>query len=223
MLADVEVGDDYQLWAQAGSPFSDYVEQPVAVPREGLALPIVLEPAQTASLSGRMTDALGNSIPWLGLWLRGGDSAAAFGMINGDAEGFFQVEELQAGELRLQTYTSPYLTVSGIRLGAGEAGYIELTLDSGNLVLDGQVTDVRGAPIPGAEVSLSWSLQEGPLSSRSSRQATSGADGGFRCSGLGPGIHALSVQAPGFEGRWLEHDPLNDGAHVLVELIEKTL
>ena len=144
-------------------------------------------------------------------------------MVNSDTDGYFQVEDLQEGELSMQTLIPPYLTVSGIGVTVGVSESVELTLDWGDLVIRGQITDERGDPVPGAEISVSWSLQDGPLYSRSSRQTTSAGDGGFLFSGLGPGIHALSVDAPGFEGAWLEHDPLTDGRDILVELAGETL
>ena len=223
VLPDVEVAEGYQFWVQAGERFIDHLQEPVEIPREGLDLAVVLESAGTASLSGRMVDALGNPIPWLGLWLRSSDSAATLGMVSGDGNGYFQLEDLQAGELSLQTHISPYLRVTGIRLAAGENESVELTLDWGDLVIQGQVTDEQGHPVPGAEISVSWSLQDGQLHSRSSRRTTSAADGTSTVSGLGPGIHALSVDAPGFEAAWMEHDALTDSRELLVELASEDL
>jgi hypothetical protein len=166
-----------------------------------------------------MVDALGNPIPWFGLWLRSSGSAAALGRLDSDRNGYFQIDGLPEGELRLQTLIEPFLTVTGFRLSPGENELGELTLDWGDLAIAGQITDEGGDPVPGAEISVSWSLRYDSLYSRSSRRTTSAGDGSFLVSGLGPGVHALSVAAAGFEGAWLEHDPLTDGRDLLVELV----
>ena len=220
LLPPVAVGKDYQLRVHAGDVFRDYVEQPLNVPSQGLKLPVILESVGMVNLSGRMVDTLGNPIPWLGLWLRNGDSATALGMINGDQDGYFYVEDVREGELSVQTHITPYLAVNGIKVSAGLGDSVELTLDWGDLEIQGKVTDEWGDPVPLADISVSWSLQDGPLHSRSSRRTTSGNDGGFLFSGLGPGVHALSIQAHGFQGAWAEHDPLTEGQNVLVELME---
>ena len=80
------------------------------------------------------------------------------------------------------------------------------------------VRDPDGLPIPGAAVTLSWRYSLGALVSRSSRRTDTGANGEFRFSDLGPGVHALSVAARGFEAAWLTHDPEIDGSPVSVAL-----
>ncbi len=217
-LPDVTVGDDYQLWVHAGEDFSDFVEQPLNIPTEGLELTVMLDSLETTSLSGRMVDTRGTPIPWLGLWLRSSNTAATLGMIISDQDGHFHIEDLPAGELSVQTRTPPYLSVNGINLTAAEGDSVELILDWGDLEIQGKIIDELEQPIPGAEISTSWSLQDGPQHSRSSRRTTSGSDGSFKFSGLGPGVQAISIQASGYQGAWAEHDPLTDERHLVIAL-----
>lgn len=217
-LPTVSVGDDYQLWVHAGEEFSDYVEQPLNIPTEGLDLTVMLDSLETASLSGRMVDARGAPIPWLGLWLRSSDTAATLGMIIGDQDGRFHIEDLPKGELSAQTRTPPYLSVNGINLTAAEADSVELILDWGNLEIQGKIIDELGQPIPEAEISASWSFQDGLQRSKSSRRTTSGIDGGFKFTGLGPGVHAIGIQATGYQSAWTELDPQTDERHLLIAL-----
>lgn len=217
-LPAVIVGDDYQLWVHAGEEFNDYVEQPLNIPAEGLDLTVELQSVKMTSLSGRMVDASGIPIPWFGLWLRSSDTAATLGKIVGDRDGYFHIENLPAGNLSVQTQIPPYLSVNGINLTSAGDDPVELILDWGDLKIQGKVSDELGNPIYGAEISASWSLQDGSLHSRSSRRTTSNNNGDFEFSGLGPGIHALSIQASGYKGAWAEIDPLTDRRHILIAL-----
>jgi len=217
-ISEVAVDDDYQLWINGGSAFKEHLEQPVVVSAAGLTLSVTLESVDGASLSGRMVDMSGRAIPWVGLWMRSGDSAASIGMINGDGAGAFHVDQLPAGSLMMQTQIPPYLSVSGISLAADRDTSVDLILDLGAYEISGQVTDHLDRPVPGAEIAAAWSHQSGELVSRSSRRTTSSVDGSFRFSGLGPGIHTLSIQAQGYRGALVQQDPAGEEMNISVAL-----
>jgi hypothetical protein len=62
-----------------------------------------------------------------------------------------------------------------------------------------------GLPVPGAEVTLSWSQTAQGVASRAHRHGTADATGTFRFTQLGPDRHTLNVSAPGYARTLLDH------------------
>ena len=78
-------------------------------------------------------------------------------------------------------------------------------MDWGLQILTGQVVTAGGIPLPGAEISLSWSQTKDGLTSRAIRHSTADATGTFRFTQLGPGRHTLNVSATGHTRTLVEH------------------
>jgi len=194
----VKVGPGYGLNVLPNSPLRDYTRARLRVTEEGLELEIALETVETGRLTGRMVDVEENPLPQLRLWLASTTGTRSALPLASDARGEFVVDEAPAGALAFDTRSSPRLSVSGLRLPAGQERDVVLVLDWGEHVLEGQVLDDRGRPVAGAQATLAWSHQRGSLSSRSRRQAVTDGSGAFRFVQLGPGRHALEVHASGF-------------------------
>jgi len=55
------------------------------------------------------------------------------------------------------------------------------------------VTDVRGQPVAGANVVMTWRQSTGGLSSSSYRQTSTDATGGYQFTELAAGEHSLAI------------------------------
>jgi hypothetical protein len=214
-LYNVEIAPDYRLWVRTKDSYKDYIEAAIVVNPEGVHLSVILEPLDIGSLTGQMVDLFGNPLPQFSLWLRS-SYIQQYMLVTSDQNGYFFVKELPAGEVSLGTRSSPYFTINGIRLSPGENKNVQLILDTGSYETRGQVIDSFGNPVPGAKVSLLWFHQGGDIRSRSSRETASDGNGYFLFTQLGPGIHSVTVTAPGY--RNVRGDV--DSDEVLIQLQE---
>jgi protocatechuate 3,4-dioxygenase beta subunit len=220
-LSGVEIGWTYRLWARPREGYRRYTREGLTVSRGGLDLAIVLEPLGSVRLSGQMVDPEGRPVPRFSLWLRSAFAGAEReSLVSGDLEGYFSVEDLPEGDVSFQTRSAPFLAVSGIRLSGPATENVRLKLDVGDRVVDGHVVDSRGLPLAGSRVSLSWSDSDGGVQSRSTRTTATDARGYFLFTQIGPGVHSLAVDAPGFRSARTQHDSSADGAEILVRLEE---
>jgi hypothetical protein len=205
-FGEVQVADDYRLWIHSRQGYRDYSRSGVQVPAEGLDIEIQLERLETAGLRGTMVDPGGRPIPRFTLWIRSlnaiGNSIAA----TSDAAGSFEVDGVPEGDLQLETRSLPRFTVRGIRAVPGSTGEATIVLDWGAESLSGVVEDDAGAPLPGANVTLDWSLARDGVTSTSWRSAVTDAAGRFSFSELAPGDHKVTVNAAGFVPAHATHD-----------------
>ena len=198
-LPDVVIGH-YEITVVPQGSYQDYTESGLKVASSGLELSITLKPLQSGRLRGQMVDVQGRPVPNFNLWLT---SLSAQGRgarpLNGDSEGYFEVEPLPTGELRLATHSAPRIRLTGVSVSADDDTPIRLTLDVGDHVLEGGVDDHFSNPVPGAQLSLAWSHTDNGVTSHALRNTTSDASGYFRFSQLGPGVHTVNVSAAGFQ------------------------
>jgi protocatechuate 3,4-dioxygenase beta subunit len=117
--------------------------------------------------------------------------------VTSQGDGKFLVKALDAGtfDVTLQPLDFADVNREGVKLKSGE------TTDLGTIrvkeakSLSGRITDGSGQPVAGASISGLW--MDGDA--RFSREATSGADGRYRLSGLGDSpLRNLSVRATGY-------------------------
>ena len=91
------------------------------------------------------------------------------------------------------------LSVQGAKLEPDAEQVVELVLDWGTHRLVGQVVNGQGASVPASRVWVSMNYRSGGLESRSTRMTTADVNGLFAFTNLGPGLHRIWVDAPGFE------------------------
>ena len=188
----------YEIAVVAKAGYRDYTDHDVTVGRDGLELRVALEALGYTTVRGRMVDLHGVPVAGLTLWLTS-LSARAGGArpVTGDALGWFEVEGFPAGELEFATRSDPRLRITGAAVNGPDDPPLELVLDVGDLAFAGQVVNADSEPVPGARVSLIWSDQRAGISAQALRHMTTDTAGNFRFSGLGPGGHTLTVDAPG--------------------------
>ncbi len=205
-IPDVKIDTDYRLSVLPRSDYRDYREEPLEVTRSGVWLDIVLEPLASGRLTGRMIDLEGNPIPHFRLWLVNAEAQHSSLPVSSDDSGYFHVEEAPEGQLAFDTRSNPVLRVSGIDLPAGGEREVLLPLDWGDHEVFGSVLDDTGFPVPGADVYLYWSHQDGEIQSTSRRETVTDESGLFRFSQLGLGVHRLDVRASAFHAMREEID-----------------
>ena len=88
--------------------------------------------AQTASLTGRLTDPAGATVPAANLTLTNTGTSTAFRSIT-NADGYFLIPALPPGEYRLQVEKSGFKSVkqSGIKLDVGQTARLDYTMQVG--------------------------------------------------------------------------------------------
>ena len=195
---EVKLGPEYRLSVFPKQGYRDYQRGPFEVGSSERPLKIVLEPLDTARLSGRMLNPEGRPIPDFRLWLRSTHAQARNLPVSGDEDGRFVVEDAPEGTLMITTRSVPHLEVMGVTLRPGQQKEVELVLDWGEDEFEGTVVNERGDPVAGAKLSLTWTKVNGSLESRSLRRGISDDRGWFRFTQLGPGIHHIEVNAANY-------------------------
>lgn len=199
VLPEVRPGSDYELLIQPEADYQDYIERKILVPSTGLKLDLVLDPLAAGRLVGRLVDPEGNAIPDMRITVRSDRLVRSPLQASSDASGRFVLDGVPAGRLTFSADAGPKLMVRGVRLDPGEEREVVLVLDWGANSIAGRVVDDHGDPVPGAQVALSWMIQDGPVRSSSNRTATTGSDGSFRFEKLGSGPHRIEATAPGHD------------------------
>jgi protocatechuate 3,4-dioxygenase beta subunit len=170
------------------------------------AEPVVLRLAPASRALGQVIDEDGR--PVAGARVRalierrtaGFSLMAAGGEAQSDSEGFFELEGLEPGMLRLETWATGFLPASReieIPSGADLEG-VEIELTRGAVVA-GLVTGADGAPVIGAQVTVLTEGQPGRGGGGvRSLPATTDGDGRYRLDGVEPGERSLSASASGY-------------------------
>lgn len=214
----VQTGEAWRLGVNPGSRYQKFVSETFAIAPGNAAFSVELEASGTGSLSGHLINPEGRSLGGFTLWLRSEDSASQKPIpVSSDARGNFEVQDVPAGRLRLETTSQPRLQAGGIELGPGEARYLEVPMDWGESWLFGQVVDPAGNPVPGARVTLQWQQQHYDVTSFSHRQAGTDLGGHFTFSNLAAKNYQVTVQAPGFQTVRRSLSPSLDDVRVTVE------
>ena len=181
----VATSPDYQMRVYPRGPYRAYTNAALDLRADTSGVEVVLETLALGRLFGRMLDVTGAPVAGFSLRLISADAPARWRQVNGDAEGYFQVNEVPEGELVLQTASTPKLRIAGVRVDA-EAD-VDLVLDWGKATLDGRVVDANGKAVVGAPVDLIWQHERGRMTSRSVRTTVTDGTGAFLFSRLGPG------------------------------------
>jgi 5-hydroxyisourate hydrolase-like protein (transthyretin family) len=205
-LANVEAGADYRLWARPQSGFKDGVLENVLVDA-GVQLEIQVKPIGLATLRGRMVALDGAPVPGFSMFLTAASGAGPRSLtVTSDAQGRFVVADLPEGRVALQTRAAPAISVSGIEVSAANPeNDVTVVVDVGAHRFEGRLLTSDGEPAAGVTVSLESSASAGGVTSRSSRQTMTDADGNFAFTQLGGGVHVVSAALAGAGSVRLEH------------------
>ncbi|HEY5651804.1 MAG TPA: carboxypeptidase-like regulatory domain-containing protein, partial [Acidimicrobiia bacterium] len=204
LIPEVVADTAYRLSIRPRAPYRDHLER-VRVGVEGLDLNVVLEPLGYGTVSGQMMDVLGDPVPHFSLWLQSTDESAQQLLVTGDAFGRYAVDGVPSGPLRFATLANPRFTISGPALSPWRTEEtIDLILDQGGREVRGRIVDGEGIPVAASQVALYWAYHRAGLQSRSVRHAAVAADGSFRFNQLGPGVHTLTIHAPGFQSAQID-------------------
>lgn len=205
LFTEVESGVGYALWLVPNGPFRQFRQEGIKIPAKGLDnLEVVLDPVGFGRITGRVLDASGNPVPGFPLLVRSESARSTDLQVSSGPDGYFAVDNVADGYVRLETGSFPKFITSGIQLPPGGDIEVNTVLDIGNREIAGVVTDTRGKPVPGADLILSWLSRQTPFLHESLRMTVSAADGGFVFSGLGPEPHTVIARAPGFESVKME-------------------
>jgi hypothetical protein len=218
-MDNVEMGDDYRLRVRPKADFQDYLDEGFRVGREGLFVPVVLEPLEDSSLRGRMVDAFHDPISRFTLWMWNSGAGANRNLaVTSDSGGHFLVEDIPAGEVVFGSRGHPQFTVGGIQLEPKKTTTANLVLDWGYGEMAGHlVNSDSGEPVAGAEVTLFWADEGQGVTSRSRRQTVADGSGYFIFTELGPGLHTITVNARGYYSIRRDAVP---GEGIVIELQE---
>jgi len=216
LFTGVESGGGYALWLLPRGPFQRFRQENVKVPAAGLGnLEVFLDPVGTGRVSGRVLDTQGNPVSGFRLWVRSENALNADRQVTSGYDGYYAVDEIPEGRVRLETSSFPRFITSGIALPPGGDILVDPILDIGTGQISGRVVDTENRPVPGADLTLSWVNRQPPLLHESLRKTVSDADGAFLFNQLGSPAHKLRVRAPGFGAAEVTHAA---GNNVLIRL-----
>lgn len=213
----VEAPADYRLIV-SGAPDHEDIDRRIEVTVEHTYFDIEVEPFEFGEMSGQLVNLDGVPIPDFNLVLRNTASATPNAIVTSDADGRFRIPQAPAGDLVVASQSTPAFLVQGLHLEPGDEQHVAIVLDWGPHELRGVVVDRRGNPVPASRIVLSWTHEADGIRTRATRRTSSDANGHFTFSRLGPGAHALRVDAPGFEPVALNHDSSREGYELTVRL-----
>lgn len=218
LFPELEVAEDYRLWVYPKGNFKDFALSPLAVPKAGLEVSVVLEPLKFGRVRGVMIDPGGNPVPRFSLWARSRSAVGKTVLVTGDGAGRFQADSVPEGELSFETKALPRLAVRGLHLAPGADTEVRLTIDWGTYEISGSAVDEEDTPIAAARVRLYWNRQEGGIESSSYRDTVTDEAGRFTLTQLGRGEHRLHISSPGYEVYETRYDPGGTEAFPTVRL-----
>lgn len=213
----VEAPADYRLVVPGDGGYRDH-QRSVHVTADMGELDVVLAPYEFGAVSGQLVNLSGEPVPHFELVLRNMASRAPNALVSTDEDGQFELPAVPAGQLVVASQSTPAILVEGLELTAGGKLHLPLVLDWGEHEIHGHVVDERGRPVPASRILLEWSHREDGITTRSTRRTAADAQGQFAFSRLGPGPHALRVDAPGFAAVTVEHDVNRQGYDLTVRL-----
>ncbi len=221
-IEGVEPGKDYQMSVRSGTDYRNYEKSRLEIPSSGLQIKIVLEPLNRGELSGWMTDLDGKHIPGFAMTLRSEVTDNLPVQVVSDNTGFFSVRDFPEGSAVLRTNSFPIFEVRDIHVSEASEEPILVVLDMGSHSLFGQVTNILGDTVAAPSIFLGWRYIENGVQNSSARQMTADQNGSFAFTGLGPGLHTLRVNAPGFDTAILTINVGVDPNRIVVELEEES-
>lgn len=191
-ITGLSTASDWRLAIIPKQGYERYEAGPFKIQAANDAVEIVLKRTTLARLSGTVVDPLGSPVSDISLVFTPLAAPGSFHTQNADAGGRFVVEEIAAGELRVSTQAQPHMDISGITLLPGDNREVTLVVDRGPYKLNGYIRDGQDNGVK-AELLLTWTHPDGGLTSTSFRESISDSNGYYSFTGLGQGLHQLTV------------------------------
>jgi len=213
----VESPADYRLSVSGGAGHKD-LQQAVRVTARMGDLDLVAESYDYGTVSGQLVNLDGEPVPGFELVLRNSASRQPNALVSTNEDGNFEVAAAPAGQLVVASQSTPAILVEGLALRPGDRLHLPLVLDWGQHELRGRVVDERGNPVPASRILLQWSHQADGLTTRTTRRTAADTQGEFAFSQLGPGPHALQIDAAGHPTVVVNHDVSRQGYDLTVRL-----
>ena len=212
---------EYRLLVNGNDRFRDF-EQALHVDPDLGEVDVIVQSYEYGKLTGQLLNSNGVPVPEFELVLRNEDSRNPIGLVTTERSGNFELAAAPAGSLVISSQSTPHLLVQGLEIAPGESQHVQLTLDWGEHMLQGTVTDSLGSPVPASQVILTWlSTSANGITSSATRRTASDAEGNFFFNNLGPGPHVVRVSAPGFQPVDVEHDLGRQGYDINIRLEHK--
>jgi hypothetical protein len=213
----VESPADYRLVVLGGAGHQDH-ERDVHVTADMDALDAVLAAYAYGAVSGQLVNVDGEPVPDFDLVLRNAGSRSPNALVSTDEDGNFDIPTVPAGALVVASQSTPAILVEGLELQSGEQLHLPLVLDWGAHEIRGVVVDGQGRPLPASRIVMQWSHRADGVTTRTTRRTAADAEGRFAFSQLGPGPHALHIDAPGLATVVVNHDVSREGQELTVRL-----
>lgn len=122
-----------------------------------------------------------------------------------DAQGRYEIAGLDSGSFMLVVAAHGYASSPEVPFEvpdpAADPAPVDVALSRGSRLTGSVLEEKTKKPIEGARVSLEGRSGSGSGGAPLLASTTSGADGGFELSGLGPGMRSITVVAAGHHGR----------------------
>ena len=116
-----------------------------------------------------------------------------------DESGYFELEKIPSGKLKIAHRGNPHFKVSGIVLEPSSTQHVLIRLNRGQHIVKGWVNDNYGVPLVNARVTLTGLHTKRDIEFKSNRWLSSDRNGYFRFDRVGDGVHGITIQAKGYE------------------------
>jgi protocatechuate 3,4-dioxygenase beta subunit len=193
-IRNVEQAIDYRLWVRPTAKYRDRTLDNVII---GGSIDVVVDAIAAATVTGHFVTPENQPVPAFTMWLTPAFGANRAMAVTSDSSGAFTITNVPEGPFVLGTRAAPMLSVTGLEASSKPSGDLRIPLDVGMSRLEGTLVGDDGRPVGGARLSLHWSSGIG-MSSTSSRDTVTDANGYFLFTQLGAGNHALAVTATGY-------------------------
>ena len=220
-FAAVESGLDYQLSVTPIGPYREYQDDPFRVgpDLEGRLVSITLEPVPYGELDGYVFDADGQAMGYYRFELVSDDVTGWRRQVQTNANGYFALDQVPAGQVLFQSNTGSEFLASGLALAPGAVETVQINLDWGGYEIYGQVLMATGVPATGSHLQLIWSASQGQLQTQSSRSAVVDAQGYFLFDRLGAGTHTLEISNAGAPEQYIMHQTGYDNPELVIRMM----